>query len=254
MMRGSVVGQWSWTENLEAHLPRGGWTFLFVIAVSALIATQDVARPQSADPDTKLQFDMPSQPLASALISFRATTRLELFYESTLIDHHRSPSIHGVFSPDVALRLLLEGTGLSVASFEPGTMTILPPSPQPGRGTELAKIKDKAAEFTSYLALIQAAIHAAFCRSPETQTDTSELFIRLWIAPSGALARAELLSPPGSDGRDQAYAAAIRSLVLAEPPPERMPQPVTLMVLPRGSRASADCVEGGASRVVEHPR
>jgi hypothetical protein len=144
MMLGSAVSQWSRTENGRSlHSPGGRWAFLFAIVVSALVSTTDEASSQPVDPGAKLQFDMPMQPLASALSAFGVTTRLELFYESTLIESHRSPSIRGVFSPDVALRLLLEGTGLSVASFEPGTMTILPPPPQPGSGTELAKIKGK---------------------------------------------------------------------------------------------------------------
>lgn len=165
------------------------------------------------------------------------------------MDGHRSPSIHGTFSPDIALQRLLEGTGFSFASFEPGTITILPPR-QPAKGQDLGALKSKAAEFTPYFALIQAALRTAFCQAPAIQADAAELIVRLWITPSGAVARADILSPTGSEGRDRAYAAAIRALVIGQAPPQTMPQPVTLMVLPRTSRTAAECPQiGGASRV-----
>jgi hypothetical protein len=92
MMLGSAVSQWSRTENGRSlHSPGGRWAFLFAIVVSALVSTTDEASSQPVDPGAKLQFDMPSQPLASALNAFGVTTRLELFYESTLskvIDRH----------------------------------------------------------------------------------------------------------------------------------------------------------------------
>jgi TonB family protein len=154
-----------------------------------------------------------------------------------------------LFSGEVALQHLLEGTSLAVASFEPGTITILP-SARPAKPSDLAAIKSKAAEFTPYFALIQTALRSAFCRAVAIQTDTAELIIRLWIAPSGAVARADILSSTGSDERDRAYAAAVRGLVIDEPPPPGMPEPVTLMVLPRASRSAAECTEPGETTSV----
>ncbi len=195
------------------------------------------------------QFDIPAQPLVSSLKAYSAITNLELYYESSLMDGHRSPSIHGSFSPNVALRRLLDGTGFSVASFQLGTITILAPR-QPAKGQDLAALKSKAAEFTPYFALIQAGLRTAFCQVPAIQTDAAELIVRLWISPSGAVARADFLSPTGSEGRDRAYAAVIRALAIGQAPPKAMPQPVTLMVLPRTSRTAAECPQlGGASRV-----
>jgi hypothetical protein len=226
---------------------RRAWALL--IAASVLVASERAASAQATASGAELQFDIPAQPLASSLKAYSAITNLELYYESSLMDGHRSPSIRGSFSPDVALRRLLEGTGFSVASFDPGTVTILPPRQQP-RGQKLEAIKSKAVEFTPYFALIQAGLRSAFCRTPAIQTDLLELIVRLWIAPSGAVARADILSPTGSDVRDRAYAAALRTLVIGEPPPAGMPQPVTLMVLPRTSRMAAECPQPGSSSPV----
>jgi Secretin and TonB N terminus short domain len=222
------------------------WAWALLIAASVLVTSERAASAQATGSGAELQFDIPTQPLASSLKTYSAVTNLELYYESSLMDGHRSPSLHGSFSPDVALRRLLEGTGFSVASFDPGTITILPPRLQ-AKGQELEAIKGKAAEFTSYFALIQAGLRSAFCRTPVIQTDLAELIVRLWIAPSGTVARADILSPTGSDVRDRAYAAAMRTLIIGESPPEGMPQPVTLMVLPRTSRMAAECPQPGAS-------
>jgi hypothetical protein len=251
MMRGGVGyvhGRGRHRAVAAGHFCRA-WTSAIVIAASVLGASERTACAQTSGSAVELQFDIPSQPLVSALKAYSSITSLELFYESSLVEGHRSSSIHGLFSRDIALRHLLEGTSLSVASFEPGTITILPPA-LPAKQSDLAAVKSKAAEFTPYLGLIQTALRSAFCRAPAIQTDTAELIIRLWIAPSGAVARADVLSPTGSDERDRAYAAAMRGLVIDEPPPRGMPQPVTLMVLPRASRSAAECTQPGETTPV----
>lgn len=217
---------------------RRGQIAALAIAATVLVASQSGACAQG--PSGQLQFDVPAQPLVSSLKTFSAITGLELYYESSLVEGRRSPSIRGSFSPDVALRRLLDGTGFSIESFEPGTVTILLLR-QPANGQDLAELKSRAAEFTPYFALVQAAIRGAFCQVPAIETDTAELIIRLWIASSGAVARADILSSTGSEERDRAYTAAVRTLVIGQAPPQSMPQPVTLMVLPRTSRAAAEC-------------
>lgn len=219
---------------------------LCCLLLSALMVAKCAAIAQEASTTTEFQFDIPAQPLASSLKAYSAVTNLELYYESNMVDGYRSPSIRGSLSPDTALRRLLEGTGFSIASFEPGTMTILPPR-QPAKGRDLAEIKSKAAEFTPYFALIQAGLRAIFCQTPAVQTDTAELIVRLWISPSGAVARANILSTTGSGEHHLAYVAALRKLVIDQAPPKGMPQPVTLMVLPRTSPTAAECSQFGSS-------
>ncbi|MBB4198903.1 hypothetical protein GGD83_002714 [Rhodoblastus sphagnicola] len=201
-----------------------------------------------------LPFDIPAQSLAPALGAFSAASHLELYYESSLVEGHRSSAVSGSFSPDIALGRLLRGTGLSVESFVPGTATILPARPA-AQAQDLAALKSKTVEFSSYFSRIQVSLRAAFCKSPALQADPSELIVRLWIASSGAIALAELRQPTGVEERDRAYVAAMRSLVVGQAPPPDMPQPVTIMVLPRTSRAAAQCppADSAASgRVLVH--
>ncbi|MCK9918222.1 STN domain-containing protein, partial [Microbacteriaceae bacterium K1510] len=178
---------------------------LLAAVVSALALTTPVCARQV---DEEFRFDIPTQPLASALKAYGGVTRLELFYESTVTAGRRSGSLHGAFTAEAALRRLLAGTGLSVASFEPGTVTILSEPSHQAKASDLAAVKNKAAVFAPYFSLIQNELRSAFCRSPATQVDASELIVRLWIDTSGAVARVELIGSTGSEDRDRVYAAA----------------------------------------------
>jgi hypothetical protein len=208
---------------------------------SLVVAQTPNAQGEPESKEKIIAFDIPSQPLASALKAFSRVAEIELFYESAVAIGRRSSSVRGQFAPGEALHMLLQGTGLSTASFDHGTLTILAPGNRPN-AAELAKLKVKAMEFSPFFAMIQASLRQAFCRIPAIETDASELRARLWIAPSGDISRAELLSSTGSDQRDQTYVTALRTLTIGASPPAAMPQPVTLVVLPRDSREAAECV------------
>src|SRR6202049_1544040 len=79
------------------------WGSALLIRASVLVASEHAASTQATGSVAELHFDIPAQPLASSLKTYSAVTNLELYYESSLMDGHRSPSLHGSFSPDVAL-------------------------------------------------------------------------------------------------------------------------------------------------------
>jgi hypothetical protein len=214
-------------------------------AIAPTAAQQAGASPRPLHSDARIEFDIPEQPLGSALKAYGTVSRLELFYESSMVDHRRAPPLHGLFTRAAALQLLLDGTGFSVASLAPGTITLLPPPTGAANGDGPAVTRSRATEFMPYFALVQEGIRSAFCRSPAAETSDAELFIRLWIAPTGVIARAEYFPSPGSEPQSRAYDAAIGSIVIREPPPQRMPQPITVMVLPRASHAAAGCEANG---------
>jgi hypothetical protein len=198
------------------------------------------------------EFDIPAQPLDLALKSFGLVTRIELFYESSLTIGHRSFPVHGEMAAGAALRLLLKGTGLSITSFDHDTATILPPVQTEDAAT-LTQAKAKAVEFSPYLAMIQESLSLAFCRTPAAPTDPDDLLAQLWISPSGAVSRAELLSTIGSEQRHHAYKTMLSNLAIAAPPPAGMPQPVSIMILTRKSREAAGCPRSAnAMRPVTH--
>jgi hypothetical protein len=196
-------------------------------------------------------FDIPAQPLASALQAFGAMTQIELFYESDLVMGRRSFPLRAEMRVESALGLLLKGTGLATASFSRDTITIVAVSKPDA--AELTQIKTRTVQFYPYLAVLQESLSSAFCKTPATPADPVEVLARLWIGPSGKVSRAELLSSTGSDARDRAYAVALGALAIAAPPPAAMPQPVTLMILPKRSGEAGSCVGSDqASRSTTH--
>lgn len=185
-------------------------------------------------------FAIPSQQLETALKAFSAAAQVELFYESDAISGRQSFAVNGTFVPEVAMRTMLQGTGLSSTSFDRGTITIL--SVAKGReAAELRLAKQGIAEFSSYLALVQKSLDQTFCRATIAASDPDELLARLWISPSGSVQRADLLSSAGSDERDRLYLAMLATVAIGERPPAAMPQPVNLMLMPKRTQSSAAC-------------
>ena len=229
--------------GISTALARGE-VLLFLGLVLALLLTPAVVSAQSqlrrsAQTKVPIPFDIPSQPLASALKTYGEIAAIDLFYDSTVVAGVRSAPVRGTLEPSAALRLMLEGTGLTATSLAPGTVTIIPDA-RASNHPDLAETDAKLAPFLPYLGQVQEGIRYALCREPAVRTDPAELLVRLWIAPSGAVSAVALFSQAGTPFSRPAYVAALTRLTL-EPPPPDMPQPVTVMLLPRTSLQAAGC-------------
>ncbi len=199
-----------------------------------------------------VMLDIPSQPLETALKAFSGATQVALFYESSVISGRRSFALHGEFPADTGLRQMLQGTGLSITSFERGTITILPTMAS-DEASEVKRAKAGMVEFSHYLASVQKSLDLAFCHAPAVATDPDEMLVRLWVAPSGEVRQADLLSGTGSDDRDRIYLATLGALAIDARPPAAMPQPINLMLRPKQSVRSASCSAlGTAARSRAH--
>ncbi|MDH4981227.1 TonB-dependent receptor [Hyphomicrobium sp. D-2] len=72
-------------------------------------------------------FNIPAQPLASALIAFSRQTNIEVFVPSSVASGKKSTAVSGAMSSDAALQTLLAGTGLTY-SFNGTTYAINAPN------------------------------------------------------------------------------------------------------------------------------
>ncbi|WP_120077631.1 TonB-dependent receptor [Aurantiacibacter odishensis] len=73
---------------------------------------------QASDPEIQLnaqEYDIPAQPLSSALDHFAEISSVDLLYSSDLVEGKRSSAVRGVFPSDEALGELLAGTGVMAA-------------------------------------------------------------------------------------------------------------------------------------------
>ncbi len=63
-------------------------------------------------PAAEISFDIPAQPIASALEAYSSATGIELFYDGALAGRPIVQAVIGRLTPDAALLALLAGTGL----------------------------------------------------------------------------------------------------------------------------------------------
>jgi hypothetical protein len=186
--------------------------------------------------DTRFHFDIPAQPLETALAAYMAVTAVETIYDSEVLGARRSTAVKGVLAADVALRVLLEGSGLSeISTGNAFAVVDVPRGPRYG-GARLS-------EFGPYYSSLQDGIARSFCRHAETVPGGFRAIIRFAIGSSGELRNLRLLNSTGDLRRDSIITDELRT-VSFEAPPANMPQPVTMMVAPRAAARTGDCAIG----------
>ena len=102
--------------------------------------TADAAAPQreaagGAVSDREVNFDIPAQPLAGALLAFSAQTGLQVLTSGTTLPSGDTSAITGRFTITRALSALLDGTGLQYRTVSDTTITLVP-SGRPLQGNE----------------------------------------------------------------------------------------------------------------------
>jgi iron complex outermembrane recepter protein len=69
-------------------------------------------------------FNIPSQPLSSALRQFSQVANLELFFDAVLTEGLHTQGLSGTYAPEPALQRLLAGTGLRYQFTSPNAVTL----------------------------------------------------------------------------------------------------------------------------------
>jgi protein TonB len=87
-----------------------------------------------------------------------------------------------------------------------------------------------------YGTVIEDGLRAALAEREDLRRRNYSIVVRIWIDVRGAISRAELTQSTGSTEVDEALEHALATVgVLAEPPPEGMPQPVRIRITTRGA-------------------
>lgn len=241
-MRGSAAGELKSSGFANAvHALRircMAISALVLMAGSAATAIGQTGSRGLAQAEIPTGFEVAAQPLASALEAYAAATGLQVLYDADLAAGRKSTSVNGVLMPDVALRVLLEGTGLTVF-YTDNAFAI---APVPANGQRNGHLGGSVwSERVPYFALVQAAIEHAFCQEAETIPGQYRAAIRFRIGTSGEVLFPQLLGSTGDTGRDRTIAELLRHLSIERSPPPGMPQPLTMIVSPRAPAQSGDC-------------
>lgn len=78
-----------------------------------------------------ITFDIPAQPLPSALDAFAEQTHVQMLYKMEAVQGLQSARVSGEFTREEALQTLLQGTGLSFQPGGPNTFTLQPVAAPP---------------------------------------------------------------------------------------------------------------------------
>jgi TonB family protein len=200
------------------------------------VAPRDTPRDGDTASAGQITFDIPAQPLASALEAYSITAGREVVYNGNLAIGRQSSSVEGVFTPEAALQELLEGTGLSPRYMAADAFVLAPSVPDPRLVNTAPSV-----EVASYYGRIQASLKHAFCANSRTQPGNYRVAVSFWIGSSGTVSRAELLGSTGDRDLDATIERTIRSLAVGAGPPQGFAQPVTLMVDPQSPTMTRDC-------------
>jgi hypothetical protein len=197
-------------------------------AVQGAVAADQ--RRGAADPTRPMTFDVPAQPLASALESYSVASGWQVIYNASLAIGRRSTDVKGDFTPDSALSMLLAGTGL-MPQYKAADGVLLVSDPMATLAPdEIAD--DVDASFKGYYGLIQTGLKHVFCASPQIRAGSYRISFGFWIGSSGTVTRMALLGTTGRTDIDESFERAVRSLSVGAAPPAGFTQPVVLLVTP----------------------
>lgn len=209
-------------------------------AVHAGPDASDETHSPAASPATEaLDFDIPSQPLADALKRYASLTQRPALFRSELVDGRISSAVRGLYTPEAALRLLLDGTGLLAenAATRSGVAFVLKAESLPEAAPRAAAL----GRLSGYPGQVQARVWAALCGDARTAPGAYRSLLRFEVDAAGRLLRPRLLGGTGDVSRDAAMVAALQRVRMDRSPPPDMPQPVTMLILPAaGDRAAED--------------
>jgi hypothetical protein len=209
------------------------WPIALLAVVMLGTGTLPRAGIAAADPlDQKIEFNIPSQPLTDALYAFTSVTGLEALAAGELLSDRRSAEIRGSFTAGEALQALLAGSGLVARFVDSGSFTLAPVR-EAVASAPASETPSDIPRYAQYSTLVQKAVKRALCRQTETRPGDYRTAVQLWIAPSGAVSRAALVHTTGDIARDQALSTLLGTLSIGAPPPGDLPQPATLLILPR---------------------
>lgn len=206
-----------------------------------------------APPARKVQlFNIPAQSLASALQAYSAVTGNQVLCDSRLSAGQRSRPVVGLFTPETALRMLLDGTELTIRYTGPQDITLTAAGDNTGfadldaAGSGGGRVgvmvldtlhvdvpagAEHRPDFTAYGRTVRLAIKDALTRDPETANRVFDLQIDIRIGRDGKVREPRLLRSTGRLRLDEAIRRVLESTVIKDFPPPELPQPIRIAVV-----------------------
>jgi hypothetical protein len=201
--------------------------------------------PPGAGVPEQITFKLPALPLAAALDAYSKLTGYAALVDGELAAGRVSAPVRGTYTPREALRRLLVGTGLTARYASETAFTLLAEDDartQGGdRGAPGAIATDRSPALRRYAGIVQTTLKRALCPSAQTRPGQYRAAMQLWIDKSGVVRRVHLLASTGLKQRDAAIERVLAQLVIDQPPPPALPQPLTLLLVPTATGEPEQC-------------
>jgi len=198
-----------------------------------------------------LLFNIPAMPLHQALERFSAVTGSAVMYNSHLAESRQSSPVIGLFTPEVALRMLLESTDLTIrytSSTDFMLISLAEVRAEQERdaangggaqGTlaldtlyvDVPPGSEKRPDFAFYGQAVRAELKRALARDPDTANRIYQVQVDIWISHTGQLRFPRLVKSTGRPHLDDTIRHVIETTTLQELPPTGMPQPLRLTII-----------------------
>jgi hypothetical protein len=234
MMCGSVL---SVSGRVRYQAAAGGvlcrvWTSAILIAVSAFFASGLNLSAQSSD--ASFQFNIPSQPLETALGRYGDVTGREALYDTSVAGGRVSGDLRGKYTPNEALQKLLSGTGLSARFVADDSFVVLS-APLTNRLPASPSVQRR------YYGVIQQNLLAALCRSSIARPGRYRIVAMFWIDATGGIENSQRIGSTGAADADRQIDMTLRSVRFGEPPPAGFEQPVLILLVPQSPGVTSGC-------------
>jgi hypothetical protein len=214
------------------------WAALIIAPISAFAASEEAGRVTPIRASGQLAFDIPAQPLVSALEAYSSVTGIETIYDSAVARGRRSRAVQGKFTAMDALRTMLLGTPLSARPISQDAFTI---EVQQGPAQAAMDQTPDKIDHRSYFGLIQAGLERAFCKDNQIRPGSYRVVLRFTIAANGQIRQPSVVGTTGSEDRDRMILRTLENVSLGSSPPADLQQPIMMVILPQSSGAALNC-------------
>lgn len=210
-----------------------------------------VASEESKALAPKITFQIPEQPLVTALQAYSEESGVHVLYQSGVEVGQLSVAIGGEFTRESALKTLLGNSNLVVRYARADSVVLVNPasakSDDPpeevvlGGGADLALetlhvasphvIAPDRAALNDYIGVIQRDVQQALRKGGKKSSGNYRVGLDLWVDPSRIIRKTEVFRSTGDRERDVAISEVLQGLVIRQDAPARTQQPVRVMIV-----------------------
>jgi hypothetical protein len=186
-----------------------------------------------AERHVPLRFEIHAQPLTDAIDRLAAITRWSAFYRTDTIAGVQAAAVQGWYTPDAALRMLVDRSGL-VVQYTAADAFVLEPLGGPRTSAAPAEsLRDTVQE-----GLLQAGMREVFCRDARIAPGGYRVAVSFQLDGAGRVVQPVLLDSTGDRDRDAAIMDGLHQVRTGRAPASA--QPFVMLIVPK---ATGDCAK-----------